>query len=271
MAEPMSCSDVRARLGADLDGELLTPEASAVANHLATCEGCHRERAALVTLRAAIRQHLPPRAAGDLLRARVSASIRGEGSGNAPRRTRRATWTRQVAAGLAVALASSGTTWALLQKSSTDTTVAVSDVVGSHIRSLMASHLTDITSTDEHNVKPWFDGKVPFAPEVPRLDSAGYPLIGGRVDTVDHTPVAALVYGRRKHLINLFTWPTRAGAGGGDTVSGATERGYNVVRWSRGDMLYAAVSDLAMTDLREFVVAYSSLPSLIPSKSTVDR
>jgi anti-sigma factor RsiW len=121
---------------------------------------------------------------------------------------------------------------------------------------MMTSPLTDIVSTDEHNVKPWFDGKVAFAPDVPRLDSAGFPLIGGRVDTVGREPAAALVYGRRKHLINLFTWPASRGARTSDEILSATEHGYNVLRWVRGDMQFAAVSDLAMIDLRQFVEAF---------------
>ncbi|MES1259244.1 MAG: anti-sigma factor, partial [Gemmatimonadota bacterium] len=159
----------------------------------------------------------------------------------------------QVAAGLLIAVASSAATLLIVQRSSTAANLSGSDVVASHIRSLMANHLTDVASTDEHNVKPWFDGKVPFAPDVPRLDSAGFRLIGGRVDSVGHEPAAALVYGRRQHVINVFVWPSRRAADSGSAVSGGVERGYNVVRWIRNDLQYAAASDLAIGELRAFV------------------
>jgi anti-sigma factor RsiW len=97
---------------------------------------------------------------------------------------------------------------------------------------------------------------VTFAPDVPRLDSIGFPLLGGRVDSIGHERVAAIVYGRRKHVINLFTWPAgRRTRNGGEDLA-ATELGYNVVRWVRGDMQYAAVSDLAMAEMRQFIAAY---------------
>jgi anti-sigma factor RsiW len=121
----------------------------------------------------------------------------------------------------------------------------------------MTKHLTDVVSNNEHNVKPWFDGRVAFAPDVPRLDSMGFPLIGGRVDSIGHERVAAIVYGRRKHLINVFAWPAhRSGRAGSDEVQTDTALGYNVARWVRGDLQYAAVSDLVMVELRQFVGAY---------------
>lgn len=272
MAEPMSCERARNVLSPCLDGELSEADASAVAAHLAACTGCRREYEALSLVRSAVREHMPALAAPDVLRARISGMIRGDATAQRPGPWRGGSWSRQIAAGLLIAITSSGVTWSVMHRQRTPGVIGADDVVASHIRSLMTHHLTEVTSTDEHNVKPWFDGKVPFAPEVPRLDSIGFPLIGGRVDTITHAPAAALVYGRRKHLINVYTWPASRGAGAGDTITGITERGYNLLRWSRGDMAYAAVSDLEMVELREFVAAYTaSGRSSAPSKRTIER
>ena len=122
-------------------------------------------------------------------------------------------------------------------------------VLDAHLRSLQLTHLTDVASTDQHTVKPWFVGKLDFAPAVVDLASEGFPLVGGRLDVVGGRSVAALVYGRRKHVINVFVWPSE----GSDAVarSGA-ERGYTWIRWTRGGMRFWAVSDVAASDLEEF-------------------
>jgi anti-sigma factor RsiW len=115
----------------------------------------------------------------------------------------------------------------------------------------MASHLTDVASTDQHTVKPWFNGKLPFSPSVTDLAAQGFPLVGGRLEYVGNQPVAALVYQRRKHFINLFVWAsTRSGSAG---EKFATQRGYNVLHWSQSGMEYWAVSDVNEKDLRDFV------------------
>jgi anti-sigma factor RsiW len=106
-------------------------------------------------------------------------------------------------------------------------------------------------------VKPWFAGRTPFSPEVPRLDSLGYPLLGGRVDQVGDHAAAGIVYGLRKHYIDVYTWPAEARerTAKPDTVV-RTERGYHTVHWIQGDMEYWAVSDVAEPDLRAFVTAF---------------
>jgi anti-sigma factor RsiW len=140
---------------------------------------------------------------------------------------------------------------ALLQTTRAARTDAiVSQVVANHVRSLLASQLVDVVSSDQHTVKPWFDGKIDFAPEVRDLSANGFPLVGGRLDYLDGKTVAALVYQRNKHPINLFITPEPTGRSTSPTVR--TRRGYNVFSWTDNGMKYWAVSDLNQAELREF-------------------
>jgi anti-sigma factor RsiW len=124
------------------------------------------------------------------------------------------------------------------------------DIVSSHIRSLMANHEMDVASSDQHTVKPWFDGKLDFSPPVKDLAPQGFPLIGGRLDYLGDRAVAALVFHRAKHVINLFIWPTREGDS--EPAASPPINGYNLIHWSRGGMTFWAVSDLNERELMEF-------------------
>src|SRR5260370_21074 len=136
-----------------------------------------------------------------------------------------------------------------LQRPGTDQLLAT-QLIGGHVRSLMANHLTDVASSDQHTVKPWLDAKLDFAPPVVDLASEGFPLIGGRLDYLDNRPVAALVYQRRKHFINLFVWPGAAAAA--RPAMAISHQGYQLLHWADPDFNYWAVSDVNANDLQTF-------------------
>jgi anti-sigma factor RsiW len=124
------------------------------------------------------------------------------------------------------------------------------EVISSHVRSLLAAHLLDVPSTDQHTVKPWFDGRLKFSPPVQDFTTQGFPLMGGRLDYINGREVAALVYHRNKHIINLFIAPSESGRT--EAVQSFAKDGYNVLHWVRDGFEFWAVSDVSAGDLRAF-------------------
>src|SRR3954447_2040352 len=211
----MTCKECLENLGQYVDGELPADEASRVEEHLRGCADCAAAHRQLVDTSSQLRSGLMRYEAPDVLKARIRASLGESGLDVGPRRmplpSRPSSgWTRAVAAAAVVAIVSSGLTFAAMRDRSASSSVE-QEVLASHIRSLMPGHLTDVASNDQHNVKPWFNGRVDLSPAVPRLDSLCFPLVGGRLDYTHGRPVAAVVYLRRQHVINVFSWPSPQG------------------------------------------------------------
>ena len=236
-------------LDAYLDGELADDDSRELEAHLAQCPQCVRFRDEQLELRAAIGAQIPVFQAPDALRKRVLMAA--ESSAARPRAARRLSvrrWRAPLALAASLTFVAVGT-WRLAGEGAARETLT-SEVLGSHVRSLMPGHLTDVLSTDQHTVKPWFNGKLDYSPPVYDFGGRGYPLLGGRLDYVGGRTVAALVYGRRQHLINVFLWPAARGPSGGPSSS--TSQGYHLLHWTTGDYVYWAVSDLGLPELEDF-------------------
>jgi len=244
----MECNPDYILLQAYADGELDAMRSVEVETHLAGCPACRQALENLCACRTALREGLPRYAAP----AHLAEKIRTAMPAAAPVRHARvvnywpwAGWVSALAATLVVGF------FIGLQRGQSGR--LFDEAVASHTRSLMQSHLMDVVSTDQHTVKPWFEGKINFAPPVVDLSSAGFPLVGGRLDELNHQTVAALVYGRNKHFINLFVWPSTSGA---LSVGSAESAGYQLNSWTHGDLDFIAVSEIPPADLADFVHAY---------------
>jgi anti-sigma factor (TIGR02949 family) len=241
----VTCEDVERDLDAYVDRELDSDAAAAVREHLGGCAGCGRRVAERQRLSRLLRS-APYYSAPDRLRARVSAQTTRSTS-----MRRLLTW-----AAAAVVVLSVGGGIALLRSTATGEDTIVDEVVDGHVRSLMAEHLFDVRSTDQHTVKPWFLGKLDFSPPVVDLASIGFPLVGGRLDYLEGRPVAALVYQRQKHTINVFVSPGRDNQF--RAIGVRSVRGFHVHHWIRDGMSFWAVSDLNDTELTQFTHALES-------------
>lgn len=237
--------NIRELLHAYVDGELDLGNTREAERHLQTCTDCRGTERAIRELRRALNSDAPAYRAPAQLRKRVRAALRREAKST---RQTVSPWL-MFATGAAFAVLILG--FALFQATRATQNNAIADqVVTNHVRSLLAAHLVDVVSSDQHTVKPWFDGKIDFAPQVRDLSADGFPLVGGRLDYLDGKTVVALVYQRNKHPINLFITPEPTGRSSSPTV--VTRRGYNVFSWTNNGMKYWVVSDLNQAELREF-------------------
>ena len=246
----MTCDEAKILLHALIDGELDAGHARAVEDHIAGCAACAAELAAWREMSKAV--------AGADLRYKAPLELRRRIEAALPQAavvpiTQAAPNRRAVLRGFAMgsavsALAATGLVAIVLRND--DAERIQSEVVSAHLRSLQAGHLTDVVSTDQHTVKPWFNGKLDVAPPVIDLTAQGFTLIGGRLDYVDTRPIGAVVYRRRSHVINLFvaqTASTERRAARSETI-----QGFNIRRWSDRGLNYWAVSDIAADELAEF-------------------
>jgi mycothiol system anti-sigma-R factor len=241
----MRCDEVRPRLGAYIDGELAEAERVQLRDHLTDCPDCGPEATALQRLRGGIRRSAPIYRAPEALRSQIRFALHQEPAGS--RAVRNAPGWLAYAASLllAVALGSGGTLLIIGQRQQD---AVANELIDSHLRSLLGSHLTDVASSDQHTVKPWFAGRTDLSPPAVDLAADGFPLVGGRLDLIAGKPVPALVYRRREHVINVLVLP----ASRGDLGVNLTRRGYSLRHWDEGDLGFWAVSDAAGSELAEF-------------------
>jgi len=239
--------NIRELLHAYVDGELDLANARETERHLEGCAVCRGTEKAIRELRSAVTSEAIAYRAPAHLRRNVRAALRREAKST---RQSLSPWL-MFATGAAFAAMILG--FVLFQTTRAARTEAIVDqVVANHVRSLLAAQLVDVVSSDQHTVKPWFDGKIDFAPEVRDLAGDGFPLVGGRLDYLDGKTVAALVYQRNKHPINLFITPTATNRSTTTTPTLTSRRGYNILAWINNGMKYWAVSDLNQGELREF-------------------
>lgn len=262
----MNCEEAKKLMDGYLDGELDPITNQKIEEHLRECHHCEQAYKAQGSLMRAIGNGAPYYKAPAELRERIRASLRDEIAKEPGRNV------AEDAPSLVPAeqprTIPSATSWSWLALAATIIFAAIitfnvmprlqsgrdqflaTQLIASHARSLLANHLTDVASTDQHTVKPWLDAKLDFAPPVVDLSNEGFPLIGGRLDYLDNRPVAALVYQRRQHFINLFVWPAASDAAKAPKM--ITRQGYQLLHWTDSDFNYWAVSDVNVDDLQTF-------------------
>jgi anti-sigma factor RsiW len=264
----MNCEEAIKLMDGYLDGELDPITSQTIERHLRECHNCDQAYKTHGSLIRAIGNATPYYKAPAELRERIQSSLREE-IAEQPMRNgvrgaqvlfrRRQPELRTILLGTPwnwLALAAAIIFAAIitlnlvgLRRPGADQFLAT-QLIASHVRSLMANHLTDVASSDQHTVKPWLDAKLDFAPAVIDLSSEGFPLIGGRLDYLDNRPVAALIYQRRKHFINLFVWPAASDAT--RATKAMTHQGYQLLHWLDSEFNYWAVSDISEKELEEF-------------------
>jgi anti-sigma factor RsiW len=226
----VNCTEVLGLLDAYLDGELDLARSLEFETHVESCAACAAALERGRALQSAIAR-APYFSAPESLRSRIAP----------PRRRMPYRWMALAAGIAAVGLV-------LWRVGPPAASPLDSEVVAAHVRSLQVNHLMDVASADRHTVKPWFAGKLDFAPDVEDLSAQGFPLAGGRLDYLDGRAVAALVYRRRQHTVNVFTWPSR---GADSALRVESRQGFNLVRWARAGMEWWAVSDASAADLEQ--------------------
>jgi len=238
----MNCSDSKLWLHADMDCELDAINSVELKRHLKTCPSCASEEQSMRSIKAALRDAPLRYDAPASLRKKVHGLGRTSGGEMQTRFNPLLFWKSLAFAASAFAVLA-----ILLRPTISETDTTVNEAVANHVRSLQAEHLTDVASSDQHTVKPWFNGKLDFAPDVRDFTSQGFPLVGGRLDYLNGRAVAALVYQRNKHFINVFVWPS---VNSSDGKMGIQKfRGYSIISHDAHGLHYCLVSDVNHDEL----------------------
>jgi anti-sigma factor RsiW len=259
----VTCEEARPLVHAYVDGELGLEKSLELEAHLTGCTACAHDQANVRALHAAFSDGTLYWDAPAQLRRSVRAAFRQarraeHGRGLAFGYLR---WAQAAAAAvLVLAIVVRG----VLPLGQPIRDITAHEVINDHLRSLTQNHLTDVLSSNQHAVKPWFDGRLDFAPVVKDLGAQGYPLVGGRLDYLDNRPVAAVVYRRRQHIINLFILPSEQA----NKITPVTQvrAGYNIVEWTQSGMAYWAVSSLSAAELQKFAQLVRDESSLTSSQ-----
>jgi len=240
----MNCNEIHPLLHAYVDSELDLMRSLEVERHLKTCASCMAIKRSLHSLHSNLRHSDLSYQAPEALRQRIRQSVGSAPAETAPRNSRPWMWQFLTLGAIGFAIVA-----LMLQPVGISEGDRLADeAISNHVRSLMAGHLMDVASTDQHTVKPWFNGKIDFAPEVKDFAAEGFPLIGGRLDYLNSQTVAALVYHRNQHTINVFAWPAKSATA--DTTQ--DRRGYTVINRNINGLHYTIVSDLNTKELSEF-------------------
>jgi len=246
----LSCQTAQELIHAYVDGELDLARSLEVGQHIQECQVCASAYQNQAALRSAFKDSSLHYSAPAGLEKRIRSSLRREAKSEVGRRLFGWRWLPVGAMALILLLAL--VIWRAapgLRPAGDD--VLAQEMVSNHVRSLqLESHRTDVISSDQHTVKPWFDGKLDFAPPVKDFSSQGFPLIGGRLEYLNNRAVAALIYQRQKHYINLYIWP--AEQSNATSEVGTKRQGYNLLHWTNSGMTYWAISDLNGVELHEF-------------------
>jgi anti-sigma factor RsiW len=246
----MECKELQELVHRYVDGEASAEERDAAEAHVVGCADCRKLMQEEKGWQQAIRRAGTYYTAPDLVRERIAGMTRRAAGSTASAATAtQAPWRGWAIAAsllLSVTLSSAVSTYIATPSA---TALVEQDVVASHVRSLQMDHLADVASSDQHTVKPWFHGKLDYAPPVDDFAAEGFPLIGGRLDYIGRRSVAALVYRHAQHPINLFILPSRDADG---AAVASVDNGYNIVHWTKDGMTFWAISDLNAAELGEF-------------------
>jgi mycothiol system anti-sigma-R factor len=244
----MGCDYARTALHGYLDGELDAARSAEFERHLENCRECANTLGGEESLRSSLQRSGLYEQAPLSLRKKIRADLQAAAPSPATQRIPAWRWLA-VAASILIVAGISWYAWPRPHANTTSAAFTAAEMIDAHIRSLQPGHLTDVASTDQHTVKPWFTGKLDFAPPVKDYADEGFPLIGGRLDVLAGRNVAAIVYARRKHIINVFVLPTKEA----DTPihPPGLRQGYQWLHWRRQGMEYCAISDVSLSDLNE--------------------